>query len=79
MNKLFSLESEISVVTGALGKLGSIWIEALLEAGASVFALDLPGAGVAEEFQRLLDRFDESRLMLRRTDVRDRPALEAMC
>ena len=79
MNTLFSLESEIAVVTGALGKLGSVWIEALLEAGASVFALDLPGAAVSGEFQRLQDRFDESRLMLQRTDIRERPALEAAC
>lgn len=79
MNKLFSLESEIAVVTGALGKLGSVWIGALLEAGASVLSLDLPGAGVSEGFQRLQDRFDESRLKLQRTDVRERPALEAVC
>jgi len=79
LNKLFSLDSEIAVVTGALGKLGSVWIEALLEAGASVFALDLPGASVSKEFQRLQDRFDASRLMLQRADIRDRPALEAAC
>ena len=79
MNKLFSLESEIAVVTGALGKLGSVWIETLLEAGASVFALDLPGAAVAEGFRHIQDRFDASRLKLQRTDVRDRQALEAAC
>lgn len=79
MNKLFSLDDEIAVVTGALGKLGSVWIEALLEAGASVFALDLPGTVVSVEFNRLQERFDESRLMLQHSDVRERAALEAAC
>ena len=44
MKNIFRLEDEIAVVTGALGKLGPIWIEALLDAGASVFALDLAGS-----------------------------------
>jgi len=79
LNKLFSLEAEIAVVTGALGKLGSVWIKALLEAGASVFALDLPGVAVSEEFQHLQSCFDTSRLMLQRADIRKRPALEAAC
>ncbi len=79
MSNLFSLESEIAVVTGALGRLGSIWIEALLEAGASVFALDLPGAAVSEDFRYLQDRFDEKRLRLQHADIRERAALEAAC
>lgn len=79
MNTLFSLESEIAVVTGALGKLGPVWIEALLEADASVFALDLPGAAISGEFRHLQDRFDESRLILWHTDIRERPELEAAC
>lgn len=79
MSKLFSLEFEIAVVTGALGRLGSVWIEALLEAGARVFALDLPGTSVSEDFQCLQDRFDENRLSLQRTDIRERAALEAAC
>jgi len=69
---LFSLKNEVAVVTGALGKLGSIWIEALLDAGASVFALDLEGAKVSDEFSKLQERFDAVRLKLARTDVRDR-------
>ncbi len=79
MNNLFSLENEVAVVTGALGKLGSIWIEALLDAGASVFALDLEGAQVSDEFSKLQARFDEARLKLARTDVRDRQSLEDVC
>ena len=79
MNKLFNLESEVAVVTGALGRLGPVWIETLLEAGASVYALDLPGSGIPEAFKCLQDRFDESHLRLQRTDVRDRQSLEEAC
>lgn len=79
MNNLFSLEFEIAVVTGALGRLGSVWIETLLEAGARVFALDLPGTAVSEGFQGLQDCYDDKRLKLHRTDIRERAALEAAC
>jgi len=75
----FGLENEIAVVTGALGKLGPIWIEALLAAGAAVYALDLPGAKVVDEFAKLQAQYDETRLQLGRTDVRDRHSLEAAC
>ena len=36
--QLFNLEGDIGVVTGALGKLGPIWVETLLAAGARVLA-----------------------------------------
>ena len=79
MKNIFDLENEIAVVTGALGKLGAIWIGALLEAGASVFALDLPGTRVPDDFKKLQAEFEDPRLSLGRTDVRDRPSLEAIC
>ena len=79
MTNVFSLNSEIAVVTGALGKLGPVWIEALLDAGASVFALDLPQTPVSEAFSALQSRYGEHRLRLDRTDVRNRQSLENVC
>ena len=76
MKDLFGLEGEHAVVTGALGKLGPVWIEALLRAGASVCALDLAKSKVSEAFTRLQRDHDETRLILVRTDVRDRQSLE---
>ncbi len=79
MKSIFSLKAEVAVVTGALGKLGPIWIEALLSAGATVFALDLAESKISEEFAALQSCHDETRLKLDRTDVRDRQSLEAAC
>ena len=79
MKALFSLEGDIAVVPGGLGKLGPIWIEALLRAGASVMALDLPDAVISEDFQKIQADFGETRLALARADVRDRAALESAC
>lgn len=76
MSELFDLTSETAIVTGALGRLGSVWIEALLGAGASVFALDLPDMPVSEAFDELRARYGRDRLQLARADIRDRPALE---
>lgn len=77
MNSPFSLETEVAVVSGALGRLGPVWVESLLDAGASVCALDRPGAVGDGRFERLQKRFGEARLALDYADVRDRPALEA--
>ena len=77
MKTNFGIENEIAVVTGALGKLGPIWIEALLGAGASVGALDLTDTSGSDEFQRLQSLYGETRLQLIRADVRERASLEA--
>jgi NAD(P)-dependent dehydrogenase (short-subunit alcohol dehydrogenase family) len=79
LNDLCSLHHEVAVVTGALGRLGSIWISTLLDHGASVLALDRPSVKISDEFKKLLGYFDQSRLKLLSADVRDRKTLETVC
>ncbi|MBF8299713.1 MAG: Dehydrogenase [Acidobacteria bacterium] len=62
---LFRLDDQVAVVTGACGKLGPVWMEALLDAGAHVAALDLAGAPMSAAYQAVaecagdrLHRFD---------------------
>jgi len=76
--RLFGLDGEVAVVTGALGKLGAIWVESLLDAGADVFAIDLPDVELSEDFRKLQSRFKETQLGLERADVTDRAALESV-
>lgn len=75
MPDLFRLDGHVAVVTGALGKLGPMWTEALLDAGARVVALDRPGAK-SPDFDALKNLHGE-RLQLHHADIRDRAALEA--
>jgi NAD(P)-dependent dehydrogenase (short-subunit alcohol dehydrogenase family) len=70
------LAERVAVVTGALGRLGPIWSEALLDAGASVGGIDLEDSPMAPAFRSLQDR-NAPRLRLYRADVRDRTSLEA--
>ena len=65
MTGAFRLDHQVAVVTGACGKLGPVWVEALLDAGARVAALELPGASASVAFNTLartrgdcLQRFD---------------------
>jgi NAD(P)-dependent dehydrogenase (short-subunit alcohol dehydrogenase family) len=73
----FALDGRVAVVTGALGNLGPVWTKALLEAGASVVGLDLPGATPNAAFAVLQSQYDERRLLLLPASVTDREALLA--
>jgi NAD(P)-dependent dehydrogenase (short-subunit alcohol dehydrogenase family) len=73
---IFELKGEIGVVTGALGKLGPIWVETLLNAGASLLAIDRPGLPTSEKFQGLEAKFGPKRLRLASADVCRRAELQ---
>lgn len=70
--KYFDLTGKIAVVTGALGRLGPVWSQALLESGATVVGIDLPGATLSPAFAELQQRFGDDRLHLYRGDICDR-------
>jgi len=60
VSERFSLSQDVAVVTGACGRLGPIWVEALLDAGARVAALELPAAPVSTAFRVLAARASET-------------------
>jgi NAD(P)-dependent dehydrogenase (short-subunit alcohol dehydrogenase family) len=70
------LAGRVAVVTGALGKLGPIWISGLLDAGATVAGVDLEAAPLSTEFSALQGQYGNHRLHLYRADVRDRAQLD---
>ena len=72
---LFRLDNQIAVVTGACGKLGPVWVEALLNAGARVAALELAGAPVSSAYQAVADRAGD-RLHRFDCDVTDRGSIQ---
>jgi len=76
MTDRFRLDGRVAVVTGALGNLGPVWAEALLEAGATVVGLDLPGAQPNAAFSALQSTHP-GRLTLIGASVTDREALSA--
>jgi NAD(P)-dependent dehydrogenase (short-subunit alcohol dehydrogenase family) len=75
----FSLDGRVAVVTGALGNLGPVWAQALLEMGAMVVGLDLPGAKPNDAFERLQAAHGATKLTLLDASVTDRDALIAAC
>ena len=74
---MFDLSGSTAIVTGALGLLGPMWSETLLEAGASVIGIDRPGLPKGEAVSALCERFGD-RLRLYEADILDRQALEAI-
>ncbi|MEW6572035.1 MAG: SDR family oxidoreductase [Bacillota bacterium] len=73
---MFTLKNRVCIVTGVLGKLGPVWAEVLLEAGALVAGIDLPAAPVSEAFKDLVKKFGENRVLLFRADILDKMDLE---
>ena len=72
---LFRLDDQIAVVTGACGKLGPVWAEALLHAGARVAALELAGAPESEAY-RIVAGQAGGRLCRFDCDVTSRASIE---
>lgn len=71
----FRLDGRTAVVTGALGRLGYLWSKALLEAGAKVAALDLPGIKISEHHDRLASEHG-ARFAVFESDVSSRDSLD---
>lgn len=77
IDAVFRLDDDVAVVTGALGRLGPVWVEALIHAGAKVAALDLPTSEPSPAFEALVDRVDSTRLFRVDCDITDRSTVEA--
>jgi len=75
VSQRFRLDGQVAVVTGACGKLGPIWIDALLEAGARVAALELPGAPESSAFAALVQR-DAARVRRIDCDITSRASID---
>jgi NAD(P)-dependent dehydrogenase (short-subunit alcohol dehydrogenase family) len=71
----FNLSGEIAIVTGALGNLGPVWIESLLEAGATVIGIDLEKVKISPVFEQLSQKYPENKLYLERGNVLERAEL----
>lgn len=73
--RLFDLTGRGVFVTGALGRLGCVWVETALHAGAWVLAFDREGVSVSPSFSALARKY-KGRLVLERGDVTSRRDLE---
>lgn len=78
MGNRFRLDGRIALVTGASGKLGPIWIDALAGAGATVVGLDLEQGLGRPEIAGLRERYGE-RFAAYAADVTNRASLETAC
>lgn len=75
MSDLFRLDGAVAVVTGATGRLGPIWSETLLDAGAAVAAWDLASAKTSGAYRTLAARAGD-RLRRVECDVTSRESIE---
>jgi NAD(P)-dependent dehydrogenase (short-subunit alcohol dehydrogenase family) len=72
---LFRLDHQTAIVTGACGKLGPVWAEALLDAGARVAAFELAGAPASAAYRALAEQAGD-RLRRFDCDVTNRSSIE---
>jgi NAD(P)-dependent dehydrogenase (short-subunit alcohol dehydrogenase family) len=73
----FTLKGKTAVVTGAAGRLGPVFAEALAENGANVVVADLQ-ARRGSELARDLARRTGSRVLFKRADVADKRSIQAL-
>ena len=66
IDAVFRLDDDVAVVTGALGRLGPVWVE----------ALDLPTSEPSAAFEALVDRVNSTRLFRVDCDITDRSTVE---
>jgi NAD(P)-dependent dehydrogenase (short-subunit alcohol dehydrogenase family) len=71
----FSLDNQVAVVTGACGKLGPVWVAALVEAGARVAALELQQAPASPAFEAIVSSA-AARVRRIDCDITDRASIE---
>jgi NAD(P)-dependent dehydrogenase (short-subunit alcohol dehydrogenase family) len=75
IDSIFRLDNQTAVVTGACGRLGPVWVEALIDAGARVAAFELAGAAASAGFQTIAERAGD-RLRRFDCDVTSRESIE---
>jgi NAD(P)-dependent dehydrogenase (short-subunit alcohol dehydrogenase family) len=76
MTATFNLRDQVAVVTGAAGKLGPIWILALLDAGARVVGVERPGAEIGDPLRALMQTISVDRLRVDFCDITEREQIE---
>ncbi|WP_405754038.1 SDR family oxidoreductase [Streptomyces sp. NBC_01411] len=74
MNAHIDLTGQVAVVTGVLGKLGAIWTDALLGAGAQVVGLDRTTV-LSDALKDVTSRHDKRHFHLVAADVTDTGSL----
>lgn len=75
----FSLSGKIAIVTGANGKLGRVWVEALAHSGAAVVATDIGNDGPCDDIARLMGFFAEKISFIDGIDIMKREDALRLC